>query len=716
MRRELIYLISFVFVAVLATANRSNGGLAAWWKLDEGSGTTALDSSGNGNDAAFKGAPAWADNGKFGKAVRFNGTSDYLAAPDSNSLDIKGDQLSIAAWINGDAWSGARHILRKTADSGTGAIYLIRSQASTLRVDLGTPAGTTTILGTTVLPVAQWVHVALIYDGTQARIYVNGKLDIAVSVTGAITESNNELRIGRGEPSGYFAGMIDDVRLYNHAMTEAELQSVMTGTGAKYTYARNPSPADGALLNQTWGSLSWKAGDFAVTHDVYLGDNFDDVNSGAGGTFRGNQAGTSLFVGFAGSLYPDGLVPGTTYYWRIDEVNAAESNSPWKGPVWSFSIPHNTAYNPNPADGAQFVDPNATFSWTPGFGAKVHTAYFGTSFDDVNAASGGAPLGTATCTPGPLQLEKVYYWRVDEFDGSVTYKGDIWAFTTPGAAGSLQPANGAVDVPQTQILVWTPATTAASHEVYFGTDRDAVKNATPALPEYKGSRALGAESYDPGPLAWHSTYYWRIDAVYGTGNTIKGLVWSFTTADFLVVDDIESYNDLPETDPASNRIYTKWIDGYGTTTNGAFVGNVDVPLTERNNVHGGTQAMPLSYDNNLKFSEATLTLTGAASDWTREGVGELSLWFRGAATNAAERMYVVLNGTAVVYHDNPSVTQRGNWTQWVIPLQAFADQGVSLTNVTSITVGFGTRGNTTVAGGTGQMYFDDIRLYRSGTP
>jgi hypothetical protein len=122
--------------------------------------------------------------------------------------------------------------------------------------------------------------------------------------------------------------------------------------------------------------------------------------------------------------------------------------------------------------------------------------------------------------------------------------------------------------------------------------------------------------------------------------------------------------------------------------------------------------MPLSYDNNLKFSEATMTLTGVARDWTRQGVAELSLWFRGLATNAAEKMYVALNGTAVVYHTDPNVAKTTAWTEWVIPLQQFAGLGVNLSNVTSITIGFGTRGNTTVAGGTGQMYLDDIRLYR----
>jgi hypothetical protein len=287
------------------------------------------------------------------------------------------------------------------------------------------------------------------------------------------------------------------------------------------------------------------------------------------------------------------------------------------------------------------------------------------------------------------------------------------AFSLPVRAGSPKPGNGAVDVSQTSALAWAAGDHAASHDVYFGMDAAAVANAdTSNAAIYKGRQA--ASGFSPGVLGWNTTYYWRIDEVNAAhaDSPWKGSVWSFTTADFLIVDDIESYNDLDEADPASNRIYKSWIDGYGTTTNGALVGNLDIPLTERANVHGGDQAMPLSYDNNLKFSEATLTLTGAARDWTREGVAELTLWYRGLAANAAEKMYVALNGTAVVYHSDPNVAQTTAWTQWTIPLQTFAGLGVNLTNVTSITIGFGTRGNTTTAGGTGQMYFDDIRLYR----
>ena len=86
--------------------------------------------------------------------------------------------------------------------------------------------------------------------------------------------------------------------------------------------ATNPIPADGSVLGQTWVVLTWSAGTGAVSHDVYLGDNLADVQAGTGETFRGNQTVTNLLIGFVGAPYPEGLVPGATYYWRIDEVEA----------------------------------------------------------------------------------------------------------------------------------------------------------------------------------------------------------------------------------------------------------------------------------------------------------------------------------------------------------------------------------------------------------
>jgi hypothetical protein len=115
--------------------------------------------------------------------------------------------------------------------------------------------------------------------------------------------------------------------------------------------------------------------------------------------------------------------------------------------------------------------------------------------------------------------------------------------------------------------------------------------------------------------------------------------------------------------------------------------------------------MPFAYDNAVGKSEATLTLT-TNRDWTVNSVNRLTIWFRGATGNAAEQMYVALNGSARIDNDNPNAALATGWTEWNIPLQAFADQGVNLTNVNSITIGLGS-----VTGGTGTMYIDDIRLY-----
>ncbi|MHC4121150.1 MAG: LamG domain-containing protein, partial [Planctomycetota bacterium] len=554
----------------------------------------------------------------------------------------------------------------------------------------------------------EWAHLGFTYDGAALILYKDGEEVSRIEATGELQQNDLSLSIGGRLSSGQnYVGIIDDVRFYSHALTAEEVKATMSGERFQFPYAKGPDPADGALNADTWVNLSWSAGDSAVSHDVYLSDSFDDVNDSAADAFQGNQLTTDFLVGFPGFPYPEGMVPGATYYWRIDEVNEADPNSPWRGEIWSFSIPPKTAYFPDPIDGAEFVDLDATLSWTPGFGAKLHTVYLGDSFEDVNNATGGVSRGTVTYKPAsPLESEKVYYWRVDEFDIVETHKGDIWAFTTPGAVGNSQPANGAVDVPMVATLSWTPADTAASSDLYFGADADAVKNADTASPEYAGNKALGSESHDPGKLALGESYHWRVDAVY-PDRTVKGLLWSFVAAGFIMVDDFEAYNDIDPPDPNSNRIFDKWIDGFGTTTNGALVGNDLPPYAEQTVVHSGAQSMIYRYDNAGKTSEATLALV-YPRDWTEEGVTKLSLWFRGASANAADRMFVAL-GNTVVYHADSSATQITGWNEWVIDLTAFA--GVDLANVGEITIGFGTR-NSPAAGGAGTMYFDDIRLIK----
>ncbi|MHC4325083.1 MAG: PA14 domain-containing protein, partial [Planctomycetota bacterium] len=569
----------------------------------------------------------------------------------------------------------------------------------------------------------------------------------------------------------------------SHAAGELRTWTFDNVTVGLPVIAYGPSPADGAIHSDTWASMGWNPGSTAVSHDVYFGENAADVEAGTGDTFRGNQGADALYfvVGFAGYPYPDGLVNGQTYYWRVDEIEA--DGTKHTGKVWSFTIPSKKAYEPIPSNGSKFVDAeNLTLTWTPGFGAVLHTVYFGDDYDTVANASGGMPGGPTTFNPGPLELEKTYYWRVDEFEQAGTHTGDVWSFTTAKEGGGLRadyyngmnfdslmvtrteteinfdwgnpggpdpsvgddnfscrwtgeveaaftetytfyaaaddgvrlwvngvqlvdawvdqgtteyngtidlvagnsysvvmeqyengggataylrwsspstpkqiipqaalsppikasspsPSNGATGTKMTPILRWGAGDFAASHEVYFGTDADAVRNADKSSPEYKGPKALDEESYDPGQLAWFTEYFWRIDEV----NTLNpespwtGNLWSFTTGDFLVVDDFEDYNI------GDNEIWFAWNDGLGAGApgtpgyvapngTGSMIGDDTTgSYTEETIVHGGNKSMPYWYNNQQslnKYSEAKLTLT-APRDWTEEGVTRLSLWFRG---------------------------------------------------------------------------------------
>jgi hypothetical protein len=693
-----------------------------------------------------------------------------------------------------------------------------------------------------------------------------------------------------------------------------------TGMLVAGNIAGKPDPADASIHPATWATLGWLAGPTAVSHDVYVGESFDDVNDAAHDSdlYQGNQTTTFFVIGFPGFPFPEGLVSGKTYYWRIDEITA--EGAVYKGNVWSFTVPPKIAYNPTPVEGAQSIETGVVLQWTAGFGAKLHTVYIGEDFDTVANATGGPTQGMLTYSPGPLKFAKTYYWRVDEYDGANTYKGDVWSFTTLGAVSGPSPANGAVGVKPTVVLGWVAGEVAASHEVYFGTAADAVKNAAKSSPEYKGPKALGEESYAPGKLTLNTTYYWRIDEVNGISpdSPWAGDVWSFTTGDFFVIDDFEDY------DVGDNQIWYAWHDGLGYGTpgtadyyagngTGAAVGDeTTASYTEETITHGGDKSMPVSYDNNkqgfAKYSEVEHKLTDQR-DWTEQGVTELSLWFRGypayvgsfaegptgtftitgsgadiwdltglgtgyhdefhfayktlagagsitakvvslehtndwakagvmiretldpgskhafaaitptngvasqgridtagasfnynqtgvaapywvklersisgnftvshstngtswqavtgavvqsiqmgtnvyiglavtshdpaltckavfsnvtttgtvtgqwtdqdigILSNDAEPLYVAVSNSAgnpaVVVNDDPAAATLSTWTQWIIPLQAFADQGINLANVDKIAIGLGTKGNMTTAGGSGKMFIDDIRL------
>jgi len=677
------------------------------------------------SDNVFLNAPA-AKNGPIyqdGMELKINGLSTEVAG--ESTMTMTGGTLEISDYI----WWGD--------DNGSNATFNMSGGTITVsnEFELGWGGGHGTWImtggsvtcGELVVPTATGAAAELFLNGGTINVGSDG---LRLEPVGMIDVGDGQL-IFEGDLTEQINGFIEDGLIIAYGgggLPVVDYDNVNPGKttlSARWTgNAYNPTPADGSYYGELWVTLGWSPDSAAASHDVYIGEDFDSVNEGTADTFRGNQEELFYIAGFPGYAYPDGLVPGTTYYWRIDEVEA-DGETKHKGDIWSFTVPPKTAYNPDPADGAEFVDPNTFLSWTAGYGGKLHTIYLGTDYDDVNDANEGTQQGLTTYNPGTLESGKVYYWRVDEFDSANTYKGDVWSFTTPGAVGSPKPANGAADVKMTAVLSWTAADGAASHEVYFGKDKDAVRNADKNSPEYKGSKALGDESYDPGKLSWFATYYWRIDEVDTLGNAQKGPLWSFTTADFISIDDFEDY------DTGENQIWYTWGDGLGYGTpdtppysagngTGSAVGDETSPsYCEEVIVHGGRKSMPVAYDNNKQgfayYSEVAKTLS-TTRDWTEEGVGELIIWFRGLPNNDAEPLYVAVSNSTgdpvVVVNDDPAAAQAEDWTKWVIPLQTLADQGIVLTDVDKIALGLGTSGNMSTPGGAGKMFFDDIRLDR----
>ena len=254
------------------------------------------------------------------------------------------------------------------------------------------------------------------------------------------------------------------------------------------------------------------------------------------------------------------------------------------------------------------------------------------------------------------------------------------------------------------------------HNVYFGTDFNDVNDATLDDPrDVLVSPSQTETTYQSADLLDYDViYYWRIDDVNDLepNSPWKGNVWSFTTVNYIVVDDFEDYNDYPP-----NEIFNTWVDGWGDPTNGSISGHPSPDFVggehylEHEFVHGGDFSLPLYYDNSAGLSWATKTLT-ADKDWTVDDVITLSIFFYGDAQNEVVPMYVALDDYPIVTHPEPRAVMIAEWTRWDILLQDLADMGVNLTNISSITLGFGDKANPT-PGGKGRVFFDDICLYRT---
>jgi hypothetical protein len=494
------------FTTVVSTGDEIIG----WWELNDASGSTAVDSSTYGNDGTLVGSPAWTDDAERGWCLDFPGNvTDYVAIPNESFFDLTGN-MTVMAWMRASYvdWRNFSTIIAKGRDGQGGwALHKAsRANAMSFWVDVsgmpwdGIQAGVGIFDG-------QWHHVAGVYDGSDAYIYVDGGLDSnSVSCSGSIVTNDWDVYIGLNSVGMYRAweDLIDDVRVYNYALSQSEINDIYTGGPTPPGQASNPSPADSATDVSINADLSWTAGADTTSHDVYFG-------TSSPGAFQSNQTATTFD--------PGTMSNDTTYYWRIDEINAAGTTT---GTVWSFTteaelLPPGQASNPSPADSATDVSIDADLSWTAGADTTSHDVYFGTS-------SPGAFQGNQTTTtfdPGTMANDTTYYWRIDEINAAGTTTGNVWSFTTivaaPGQASNPSPADSATDVSINADLSWTAGADTTSHDVYFGTSSPGA---------FQGNQT--ATTFDPGTMSNDTTYYWRIDEINAAGTT-TGNVWSFTT-------------------------------------------------------------------------------------------------------------------------------------------------------------------------------------------
>ncbi len=310
--------------------------LVGWWKMEDAKSDLAVDYSGYDNYGALLGGPTFAE-GYLGEALSFDGANDYVDCGSGESL-ANVESVSVAAWIRLNAINGDRKIAGNQSGSSGGyklGIYSSNKAEFEIRNASNTATHNRDVAGGTALQPNVWYHIVGVYDkGMAIRTYVNGKPDREVPTSEVAAVSNGALILGR-EPyssANWWFGLMDDVRVYNKVLTEAEIEDVMRGD---LFLAWNPQPKPDAILDiRDADALMWSAGDTAARHDVYFGPDKDAVKvaDASSPLCRGRQTGTSLSLN---NLVEFG---GGSYFWRVDEVEA-DATTLYKGNLWDFIVP-----------------------------------------------------------------------------------------------------------------------------------------------------------------------------------------------------------------------------------------------------------------------------------------------------------------------------------------------------------------------------------------
>ncbi|MCC7555851.1 MAG: discoidin domain-containing protein, partial [Methanoculleus marisnigri] len=585
-------LVPLVCLVVFGFAQHGAAALIGYWPLDEGSGDGVFDRTGNGHNGTIEGA-TWASPGWDGKGVclDFDGAGHLVRIADAQTLRFSSEAAyALTAWVHVNSLPG-RWVGVVTKGRDTAHWYGIWIEGGNRWVFGHQPNN----LHGSPVTAGLWTHVAVVYDNGLKRLYLNGVLDAEVSASGS-GDSASDLVFGAALGVTEFAPVrLNEIRLYDHALNADEVVVSMQRL-LPPELARDPVPENEAVDVPREIVLRWAPGAYGATRDVYFGVVFEDVNEASRADPRGvlvSQGQTATTYSLSGWLDFE-----TTYYWRIDEVNAAPSGAIFEGKVWSFTTeplaypvanviattngdsdedagPENTVDGSGlddqdrhttsstdmwlaeaPEDEPLYIqyefdrvyklhqmlvwNYNVQFELALGIGLKDVTVEYSVDGEEwillsnVEFAQATARSAYTANTTVPFDGVPARYVRLtvnSNWGGRMNQFGlsEVRFLFVPAHAREPQPADGAADVSVNTTLAWRAGRNAVSHEVYFGTDAEALDLAA----------TVEATSYDPGALNLGATYYWQVNAVQ-EAESWTGDLWSFATQQYLVVDDFES--------------------------------------------------------------------------------------------------------------------------------------------------------------------------------
>jgi len=738
-----LFCLACLFI-VLSTAGNTTAQILVHYKLDETSGNIAVDSSGKGNDGIIGAEPNWVE-GWIDGALNFSENDANSITLPADRMGLRSDTGTVAFWVNmtevadgintiwwgGDNTTGGgfgpeneMHIQVEIAvaniwEGGEFGFYL-RGDPNNVHLhsdpNKGDNPGVAPV-SPILLPDGQWHHITGTWgseDGN-AKLYYDGVLLHEIPYTWTnISYPLSHIYIGQMADGGrVFSGLLDDIQIYGGALTAEEIQIVMGGGEILNLKAALPEPANQAMDVPRDTALSWLAGDKADTHNVYFGDNFDDVNEASVNDPRNillaeNHTGSTFTI-------PNILEFNKTYYWRVDEVNAPPESEINRGNVWSFTTVNFVVVD----DFENYTDyaPDDIYTtWKDGYEIDENGAWIG--YDDPDFDAGEHFVETEIIHGGSQSLPYVYNndakyseaWRmldsVRDWTADDIVNLSLWFRGNPAYVGGFteDPA-GTYTVISTGTDIW-----AAKDEFHFAFKEvdgavkiiakvDSLENSN----EFAKAGVMIRDTLDAD-----SRYVGVfITPENGVRFQYRSDVGSITDREFAEEITAPQWVRLERTSGGLIRAY---YSPDGNTWERFSL----IQVTMTTPVYAGLAVT--SHDINLTceavFSEVSFPDTNVDEQWTDQDIGMLS--------NDAEPMYAALyNSTgdpAIVYNPDPNAAQINTWTEWVIPLQMFADQGLDLTDVDKIAIGFGDKDNPQQNSGDGTMYFDDIRLYRPLPP